>query len=124
MAEQKQSSGSSGARLLIIIYGLALVAIGAHPIQKEYGGIVEYFSRKTRAFAGTLGSIKRPSRNHVDPPQSTVVSIQSNSKPTTTLRSFDTGNFDRGEGQSSKKQELDKLNEHERKSLNKLLDGL
>lgn len=40
------ASGSIGARLLIMIYGAAIVAIGAYPIKQEYGSVEEFFKRE------------------------------------------------------------------------------
>ena len=58
-----KSEGSLGARLLVIAYGVALVAIGAYPIQQEYGGVFEFLSQKSTEYFGDspLEKLRRPS---------------------------------------------------------------
>ena len=53
------SSGGFWKGLLIMLFAFGIVCIGAYPIHKEYGGIFEFLSQKSSAFAG---AIKRASQ--------------------------------------------------------------
>ncbi len=52
MAEEGKSN--FWARLLIILYALGVVIVGAYQIQHKHGGIFKYLSRESTAFAGSL----------------------------------------------------------------------
>ena len=110
------SHGHLGVRLLIILYALGIVAIGAYPIQKQYGGIVEFLKQQTfglsqakipyvRARMGTGGGVLKsldlPSRDLPDIREGTVET-----------------------GRAGRAERVDEITGKDRKALNKLIDGL
>lgn len=44
--------GGFWARVLIIAYGLGIVALGSYPFQRQYGGVVNYLKQQSLALAG------------------------------------------------------------------------
>ena len=53
MAESKntKAAGTFGQRAMVIAFGLAIVAIGAQPFQRKYGGVLPYLRQHSTAFA-------------------------------------------------------------------------
>lgn len=43
---------SFGTRILIMLYALALIVLGAQPLQKEYGGVSAYIAKLSKDIAG------------------------------------------------------------------------
>ena len=56
--------GSVGARILIIVYGAALVAIGLYPIRREYGSFSRFLKVQTGGLVSDVNleklRVKRP----------------------------------------------------------------
>lgn len=104
----KNERGNIWFRLLIIVYALGIIAIGAYPIQKRYGGIWGYIHKQSNAFAnqdlfhGGGGSI-------LDEPVVKTFTLPNN----------------RGlpAEKSSGSKVADQLTPQDRKQLNKLIDG-
>jgi hypothetical protein len=62
MAPSKKKAGNSGAgpnevglgkRLIVILYAAGIVAIGAYPIQREFGSVYNFLDIKLRQYANT-----------------------------------------------------------------------
>ena len=53
MADES-SPGGLGARLLVILYSIGLVSIGAYDIQRKHGNIVQYLTKESTVFASSL----------------------------------------------------------------------
>jgi hypothetical protein len=72
MAPSKKKGGNSGPggsevgfgkRLLVILYAAGIVAIGAYPIQREFGSVYNFLDIKIRQYANTslpdeIGSLR------------------------------------------------------------------
>ena len=48
------NSGTLTSRLLVILYAIAIVAIGSYPIQREYGSVYNYIKKKTSELLGGI----------------------------------------------------------------------
>lgn len=99
-----------GARLLIILYALGIVIIGAHPIQQEYGSVMAYIKKEYASFMQEH-SVQKKSRARLNHPQ----------------KSFNWfGAFSAKEDHPpvEKHKDLDKLTSKDRNELNNLLDDL
>jgi hypothetical protein len=46
--------GNLWSRIAVILFALAIVAIGLQPIQREHGGLLRFLNKKTTAFANSL----------------------------------------------------------------------
>lgn len=121
MVGESTVTGSLSARLLIILYGLGIVAIGAYPIQREHGGILNYLSSQSSAFASEgLSELKksgladrlrrrRATRSGVDQPE-----VQTLTLPGASLKVQ----------KRAPAKEMDKLTKQDRAALENLIDGL
>lgn len=106
-------SGSLGARLLIIIYAASLVAIGAYPIRREYGSVVN-FLRKEAAELRQSSSVSKWAkfnwtRARLAEPKDSKIVIGGDNVPEKT---------------TAPKKDLDKLTHSDRKQLDDLLSTL
>lgn len=104
----KNERGSFWLRLIIIVYALGIIAIGAYPIQKKYGGIWGYIHKQSNAFANqdlfhgeSVNSLNEPVVKTFTLPNSKAVESE---KPASAKA-------------------VDQLTPQDRKQLNKLIDG-
>lgn len=113
MAEAK-AKGSFWARLLIILYGLGIVAIGAHPLQKQYGGVFAFLERESAAFAGVFqqSETQRAGRGLLEEPPITR-SLNASQQGLTTDSKLESPN-----------RPIDGLTTTDRKQLDKLINNL
>lgn len=92
---------SLGTRLLIMLYGLGIVLIGAYPIQREYGGVFTFLRKKVVSHSQQTESLVRSRAKLADP-----VSAAS------------------GEQSKGKGKDLDHLTKKDKTALNGLIQGL
>lgn len=117
-----ETEGGLFARLLIILYALGLVAIGAQPIQKEYGSFTEFLRQKSQAVAGQWrGSERRDEQKNSKPDQAT---LRTQTLPTESRKTPGVSREEGQSGASTKNAPADNLTEKDRKALNQLINGL
>ncbi len=109
-----KNGASIWLRLLIIAYALGIVAIGAYPIQRDYGGIVEFL----RGESALLASELRNRRAGVEDNEVERIRIRSLNAPQGEVAPPSAA------GRGAKGDELDKLTTQDRAQLNKLIEGL
>lgn len=97
-AQKSSSEAHFGLRLLIILYGLGIVAIGSYPIQREHGSVMAFVKKQTTAFANSSDILSRI-------------------KPKLTLPAA-------SDGSAAEKKSRDHLTERDRTELNRLIGDL
>lgn len=117
------SQGSKGAfatKFLIFVFLLSLVAIGAEYVRGEYGSILEFISGDTSAFAGQLRGGARGTRGGAED------SARGQADWSFFSRSRDRqAREDEPErGKEVKAGDMDRLSRQDRKSLDRLIQGL
>ncbi|MCC6933792.1 MAG: hypothetical protein IT292_11185 [Deltaproteobacteria bacterium] len=111
---KKQAKGSWGGRLLIMLFGFCIVAIGAQPIQKEYGSFVNFLRAQSKAFAKESKggkSEKHDKGNNI---------LKSFTLPSVTVKTQDEAKVVTAE----KSKQLDHIDAVDRKGLDNLINGM
>lgn len=108
MGDNSGDDGKLGARLLIILYALGIVIVGAYPLQREYGGVWEFISKEYESLTEKY-SVHRRSRARLNEPE-----VKRLSWP-------DAQTSDRS---ITKDKDLDRLTKKDRSELNDLIKDL
>ena len=111
--DSDSDKGSLWHRALVIFFGLCIVAIGAHPLQSNYGGVVPFIKKHSTALAKEISGNKG----------------EKGGKSSARLKTNTLANTKEEKNQSksapaSEHKSLDRLDSTDRKALNNLIDNL
>jgi hypothetical protein len=134
---KKGSKGSQGdshffSRLGVSIVALALVAIGANPFYRRYGGIMNYLDHISKAFASSWTRDGRHTKSNLPPPATaSEVKTETADSPSlgATLKEIfgsakTSGATTPAVAPAPKEKPLDKVTDSDRSKLDRLVSGL
>ena len=110
-----KSEATLGKRLLIIAFGMSIVAIGLQPIKRHYGGFMAGLRNRTEALAAPLAEIRKL-RDASAPVAGTA--------PVTKKLEIKAVDAPQVLDDKKRREKADEITKEDRKQLSKLLDDL
>ena len=103
---------SLGTRLLIMLYGLGIVLIGAYPIVQEYGSVFTFLKKKVVSYSQQTESQARSRAKLADPVSAAAGGSAAAERSASSEQS------------KGKVKDLDHLTKKDKTALNGLIQGL